>query len=237
MHKKMEAELMSIAHSILQMKNRDDIAALHKKAQELHEKLAVLLFIDDYLETSPNVTETKEVLLDKVQKAVKNNPTPKIEKKEVVEEEVKPVEVFDKPITVKNLVEETLFEIEKPAKVVEIKEEKKVLTLEEELKDTVSVDVTADLFQKEDSKASASLNDKLKQGNIQVGLNDRIAFVKHLFNHSQEDFNRVISQLNTFKTEKEAQNFIKKMVKPDYDWSGKEEYEERFVELVERRFL
>ena len=50
MHKKMEAELMSIAHSILQMKNRDDIAALHKKAQELHEKLAVLLFIDDYLE-------------------------------------------------------------------------------------------------------------------------------------------------------------------------------------------
>ncbi len=244
MHKKLESELVSIAHSILQMKNRDDIAALHKKAQELHEKLAVLLFIDDYLETTPNATETKEALISKVEKAVEEKSTLKVDKAPIVEDVkavIKEEKVVEKPIVVEDKAEvkeeKTLFEIEKPEPVLEVIKDKKVLTMEEEFKDSVSVDVTADLFQKQDKKASASLNDKLKQENIQVGLNDRIAFVKNLFNHSQEDFNRVLSQLNTFKTEKEAQNFIKKMVKPDYDWSGKEEYEERFIDLIERRFL
>lgn len=236
MHKKMESELVSIAHSILQMKNRDDIAALHKKAQELHEKLAVLLFIDDYLETTPNATETKEALVNKVEESVEKKPVAIVEKKEVVEE-IKQETIFEKPIVVEDKKEGTLFEIEKEEDVVEVKEPQKILTLEEELKDTISIDVTADLFQKEVKKTKTSLNDKLKQGNIQVGLNDRIAFVKHLFNHSQADFNRVLSQLNTFKSEKEAQNFIKKMVKPDYDWSEKEEYEERLTILIERRFL
>ncbi len=91
----------------------------------------------------------------------------------------------------------------------------------------------ADLFENAPKK---SLNDKL-QGDIQIGLNDRIAFVKNLFDGSQEDFNRVVSQLNTIKTEKEAKKFINKMVKPDYDWTDKEEFEERFISIVERKFL
>lgn len=236
MHKKLEAELVSIAHSILQMKNRDDITALHKKAQKLQEQLAVLMFIDDYLETTPEAKESREELIEKIETVVDKpievavveevNVEQKVftlEDEEVVEEE--------KPEVVLNLVPEK--------EVVEIKEIKKQLSFEEELKGTVSVDVTADLFQKSETKTKtkASLNDTLNQENIQVGLNDRIAFVKHLFNNSQADFNRVLSQLNSFKTEKEARNFIKKMVKPDYDWTGKEEYEERFLDLVDRKFL
>ena len=58
-----------------------------------------------------------------------------------------------------------------------------------------------------------------------------------MFQGSQEDFNRVLSQLNTFKTEKEAKSFINKMVKPDYDWKAKEEYSDRLFELIERKFL
>ena len=106
-------------------------------------------------------------------------------------------------------------------------------TLEDELKDTISADVVSDLFENAQKK---SLNDKL-QGDIQIGLNDRIAFVKNLFGGSQEDFNRVVSQLNSFKTQKEAKKFINKMVKPDYDWTDKEEVEERFMSIVERKFL
>ena len=81
------------------------------------------------------------------------------------------------------------------------------------------------------------MNDALFKNNIQVGLNDRIAFVKYLFDGSQEDFNRVVSQLNSFKTEKEAKRFLNKLVKPDYDWNGKEEYEQRLTDLIERKFL
>ena len=80
------------------------------------------------------------------------------------------------------------------------------------------------------------MNDKVRD-DIQIGLNDRIAFVKNLFGGSQEDFNRVVSQLNSFKTEKEAKKFINKMVKPDYNWADNEDIEQRFMYLVVRQFL
>lgn len=82
----------------------------------------------------------------------------------------------------------------------------------------------------------ATFNDNFSTA-INVGLNDRVAFVKNLFDDSNEDYNRVISQLNTFDTLQEAQEFIEDMVKPDYnDWTGKEEYQERFMEVVEKKF-
>ncbi|MGV3460315.1 MAG: hypothetical protein ACO1N9_07670 [Flavobacterium sp.] len=72
---------------------------------------------------------------------------------------------------------------------------------------------------------------------LNLGLNDRIAFEKNLFGGSGEDLNRVISQLNTFDSFDEAKEFIADMVKPDYNnWQGKEEYEERFMALVEKKF-
>jgi hypothetical protein len=75
----------------------------------------------------------------------------------------------------------------------------------------------------------------LGQGNIEIGLNDRIAFVNHLFAGSQEDFNRVLSQLNTLNSAQEASEFLDQMVKPDYNWEDKEEYVERLVELVRKK--
>lgn len=84
-------------------------------------------------------------------------------------------------------------------------------------------------------KQQRSLNERFV-GNIKLGLNDRIAFVKHLFDGSQEDLNRVVSQLNTFNTYPEAADFMENMVKPDYDWSEKEEYEERFMWHVKQKF-
>ena len=109
----------------------------------------------------------------------------------------------------------------------------KTVSLEEELQDTIPVDEIATLF---DLPVPKSLNDTLAI-NIQIGLNDRIAFVKNLFDGSQEDFNRVLSQLNTYTSEKEAMKFIKKMVKPDYDWSEQAELEARFLEIIERKFI
>ncbi|WP_233883376.1 hypothetical protein [Tenacibaculum piscium] len=106
-------------------------------------------------------------------------------------------------------------------------------TLEDELQGTISVDVMADLFEKITPKKS--LNDFLQKA-IQIDLNDRIVFVRHLFDGNQNDFNRVVSQLNTFKTESEAKRFITEMIKPDYNWSGKEIHEARLFEIIERRF-
>ena len=73
---------------------------------------------------------------------------------------------------------------------------------------------------------------------IVVALNDRIAFEKNLFGGSSEDLNRVISQLNTLDSYQEAVDFIEDLVKPDFNqWKDKEEYEQRFMQLVQQRFL
>ena len=82
-----------------------------------------------------------------------------------------------------------------------------------------------------------NLNDKLKSGTFKIGLNDKLSFIKHLFNGSAQDYNRVLSQLETFVSASEAQTFISQMIKPDYEnWEGKEVQEERFMEVVIGRY-
>lgn len=88
----------------------------------------------------------------------------------------------------------------------------------------------------QETEKPRSINDRLKKS-IQIGINDRIAFVRHLFDGSTSDYNRVLSQLNTIKSREEAMEFVQHMVKPDYNnWEGKEEYEHRFLDIVENRF-
>lgn len=47
MKKKLEAELISIAHRILKIKNKEDVRELHHETQKLYEKLSVLLFVEE----------------------------------------------------------------------------------------------------------------------------------------------------------------------------------------------
>jgi len=82
----------------------------------------------------------------------------------------------------------------------------------------------------------AKIDDGLKKG-INIGLNERLAYIKHLFGGDTADYNRVLSQLNTFTSLEEASKFIDLVVKPDYNnWQGKEAYEERFRAHIENKF-
>ena len=292
MHKKLETDLMSLAHSILQMKNKENVFLLKQKAHEIYEKLSVLAFVEEYVNATPNLKDTKEELTAVVKKAyenkklvleelaaveeietviehvaiaplaVENTPIePAVgdnSSEEEVQEEVKDaqsnevetteneMEDFTAPLeeietadatepsfdALENLIFKDTTAIDSQEGVTEVLETP-ALTLEEELADVISVDLIADLFE---PLKPTSLNNKL-QANIHIDLNDRIVFVKNLFDGSQEDFNRVVSQLNSFKTEKEANKFINKMVKPDYNWSDQEELEARFMEIIQRKFV
>ena len=288
MHKKLAADLTSLAHSILQMKNKEDVFALKTKAHEVYEKLAVLAFVEEYINNTPNPDHTKEELVTMVRNATDliDKELPEIDTEQTLQEKViESSESIEQEVeNNSSLIEEEwlqdpdiqdfLERVDEPGPwseeddkiqtvggltndkgsgfmdfqkkqdefdemdldkdgivtteeeiIEDINPSNDLPTLEEELKDTISADVVLDLF---DNAQKKSLNDKL-QGDIQIGLNDRIAFVKNLFGGSQEDFNRVVSQLNSFKTLKEAKKFINKIVKPDYDWTDKEEVEERFM--------
>ena len=77
----------------------------------------------------------------------------------------------------------------------------------------------------------------VKNALIFIGLNDKIAFIKHLFEGKSEDYERVMSQLNSFESFANAKEFLINIVKPDYNnWENKEEFEVRFLEIVENKF-
>ena len=142
------------------------------------------------------------------------------------------VKVEDVPAEVEK-VTETVFEAVTPLEEVkeEIQPEPVLETpkvLEEEVKAT---------FEKVSQEPRiSSLNDRLNKA-ITFGLNDRIGFEKKLFGGSSDDFNRVVSQLNTFDSFEEAKAFVDDFVKPDYNnWESAEEFETRFMEIVEKKF-
>ena len=258
MHKRLETDLISLAHSILQMKNKGDVFALKEKSRVIYEKLSLLAFVEEYVNTTPD-KEAQRRILSKVEKALElkdlkvadEAPVSDIEQEVTQQEEVlkvtEEVEVLKEvqsEVNVDEILEQPFDELEallsseeealkEPVSDTSDSDKTKTVSLEEELQDTIPVDEIATLF---DLPVPKSLNDTLAI-NIQIGLNDRIAFVKNLFDGSQEDFNRVLSQLNTYTSEKEAKKFIKKMVKPDYDWSEQAELEARFLEIIERKFI
>lgn len=178
------------------------------------------------------------------EKAIENEPV-----EETIEAHVEEEKEIEEEITSKE--ESSISAVEEISELEPIQEEEKVIAdvapvvetpkpsdpfAEASLGNVVLKSEYVQTIQKTETK-TMSLNDRLTRG-INIGLNDRIAFVKHLFNSNNEDYNRVISQLNTFNSHDEALSFIENMVKPDYqNWEGKEDYAERFLTIVEKKFM
>ncbi|MFV5687607.1 hypothetical protein ACM55M_03155 [Flavobacterium sp. ZT3R25] len=320
MKKKLEADLISIAHRILQLKNKSDINQLYLETQKLYEKLSVLRFVDEHFsDVKPtigiteiekkieevfdqketvqpeNKTVVEEIIVEKTglfqpaativaEKIISEETTetplekkeeivaveePAIEEEIVTEEETAIEEEITAPETPpflpafelseeeEEVEEEKVAEIETPKKpeAVQISFEDllggnysdaqfvKVHPLEN-IPTAIAIDFEEkqlDTFEEVKPEPvepkTPSLNEKLAK-NITIDLNDRIAFTKHLFGNSSEDYNRVLNQLITFDTFYETRDFIQEMVKPDYNnWEGKQDYEERFMDIIEKKFL
>ncbi len=325
MKRKLEAELISIAHRILKLKNKSELAQLQQETLKLYEKISVLRFVEEnFSDVKPTIgyasaekeveaiyearenaetdilgennaeefenteiilTETEEVndspLVDTVEEVTSEKEEEEIENSDdeeesVVDEEPEMVEdVHDEEVDDAEVIEEPEIEF---APLFEISEDEKpeiILPKQITLEDFLSEGHVEPIFVRAEQSYSnettttqknaadeiesvtkvevvetkktqfvidhhepktVSLNDSLSK-TINIGLNDRIGFEKHLFGGSSEDLNRVLSQLSTFSNFSEAEEFIQDMVKPDYNnWTGKEEYEARFMEIVEKKF-
>lgn len=82
-----------------------------------------------------------------------------------------------------------------------------------------------------------SLNETLRPNKIALDLNDRLAFMKHLFGGKSGDFERIIDMLDDLDTYEEAVDFVQSTIKPDYNnWEGKAEYEDRLMMLIANKF-
>ncbi|HLV13598.1 MAG TPA: hypothetical protein VKY41_00330 [Xanthomarina sp.] len=245
MKKKLEAELMSIAHRILKLKGQDNIDKMHKEVAALYEKLTVLKFAKENFEKDLPTIGSDSSFFGMLDMAFNNkvSDTIEFEDKTYVNVDENEQEDIMEPAIEK--IKDMVAQMPQEAQQVDILFEK--ATAEKETyQDDFDV-ITAGFDQipefepvtsenKIDTQKK-SLNDKLKSGGLHIGLNDKLAFIKHLFNGETTDYNRVISQINTSSSFEEAANLIQNVVKPDYNnWKDKEEFETRFMEILESRF-
>ena len=247
MKKKLESELVSIAHRILKLKGREDIDKMHNEVAKLYEKLTVLKFAKENFEDDMPTIGNDSSFFDMLDTAFNNKVSDNIEVEDKTYVNLDEVEddAIMEPVMekIKDMVAQMPEETQQVDTLIENTLAKDVTTTIEF--ETIDSDFAVmpefepleDAQKREAELAKTSLNDTLKGRRLQIGLNDKLAFTKHLFDSKNEDYDRVISQINTLDSLAEARTLIFDMIKPDYNnWQGKEEFEERFIEIVEGKF-
>lgn len=245
MKKKLESELMSIAHRILKLKGKEDVMKMHVEVGQLYEKLSVLKFAHENFDKGIPTIGSDSSFFSMLDEAFNNKISDNIEREDKIYINLDEVEDdgIMEPVmkSIKDMVSLMPQDVEEEAVIVESKKEKnKNHDFDELTADFKDIPVFDPITTKQHSfreDVKKSLNDKLKTRSFNIGLNDKIAFIKHLFDGSREDYERVMSQVTTADSYVEAQNLIQNIVKPDYNnWKGKEEFEDRFMGIVESKF-
>ena len=81
-----------------------------------------------------------------------------------------------------------------------------------------------------------NINDQFAK-TLSIDINDRLAFIKNLFNDDKINYERVISQIITFESWSEVQKFLNTQVKIEYNnWEGKEDVVDRFLSILQNNF-
>lgn len=233
---------MSIAHRILKLKGKDDIDKMHQEVATLYEKLTVLKFAKENLDDEMPTIGNDSSFFDMLDVAFNNKVSDNIEIEDRVYvdlDESDHDEIMEPAIEkIKDMVAQMPQEAEAIDAIFE-KAGTKTQVHTSNLEDIVVDFLEEPVFEpvnKQTAEVKKSLNDKLKKG-LNIGLNDKIAFIKHLFDGKNEDYDRVLSQINTSSSYKEAFDLIQNIIKPDYNnWKGKEEFEGRFMAIVESKF-
>ncbi|TYA60167.1 hypothetical protein [Formosa maritima] len=245
MKKKLEAELMSIAHRILKLKGKDDVDLMHKEVAALYEKLTVLKFAKENFDNDLPTIGSDSSFFGMLDAAFNNKVSDNIEfenKTYINLDEVEEDDIMEPAIEkIKDMVAQMPLEAQHVDAIFEkaIPNKQNHKNDFEELTAGFNEIPEFDPVDKVQTKdeVKKSLNDKLKSGGLHIGLNDKLAFIKHLFDGKAADYDRVLSQINTSRSFNEAENLIQNVVKPDYNnWKDKEEFETRFMEILESKF-
>jgi hypothetical protein len=248
MKKKLRLSIQALARDLLADEKLGDVKQLKETAARLHEQLTVLHFLETKLmedeeeisvdqsmdsksfreqnwfrEPEPvPAPEHSEEIIEPVMEKIKDLVAQMPQEGEQVDELLK--EILPQARLMKNDKDD----LEQNYRETPVFERKSTSTRQVEDQDEVAVTTS--------SPSSKSLNEKLHRG-LQIGLNDRLAFIKHLFDGNTEDYKRVLSQISTLGSFQEAKAFIRGKVKPEYNyWLKKEVYADRFMTIVERSF-
>ncbi|MEM7085829.1 MAG: hypothetical protein AAF489_06580 [Bacteroidota bacterium] len=267
MKKQLQSQINNLAKQILSESDSKNTTKMKETALRLYEKLTVLEYLEvqilgeeDHQKNEGSLDsksyrennwfkepepvpqpEDREELIEPVMEKIKDIVAQMPEESQKVDallEEVLPKKEYHKNDLeefASNFQEMPVFE-RKEETTTSVKVDKKITT---DLDTKVELEKEAEVPERttnNDVSKPKSLNDSITRG-IHIGLNDRLAFIKHLFDGKTEDYTRVLSQINTQPTFQEAEDFIKGKVKPSYNyWLNKDEYTKRFMKIIEKSY-
>jgi hypothetical protein len=225
MKEKLEQEVVQLAQKIINnplfLKHS---GLLLQEIRSIYEKLTILNFLEKNIKDEQEIKKLSQDI-EKIYSQVENTQTENTEKHQE---------------TPKIHEEKNFEKIDFSEKINQNVETKNSPFLED-----ILAQVPQDLVFEQKSSINEqvkepikTLNDKIVSNqNIQIGLNDKLAFIKHLFNGLSEDYTKALLVINQYHSEKECLQFIQQKIKPNYNnWLGKEEYEERFMAIVTKKF-
>ncbi|MFM1879483.1 MAG: hypothetical protein RLZZ241_2349 [Bacteroidota bacterium] len=228
MRQKIKEELSQLAKDIIEDPGLETLAALYLRSRALYEKVSALKYVEEQLQhlelgVAPNeIGERFEFMANAVLNENKKVPESNPHQEDLI---VSGIE------TIKHMVSEMTDEDELEEVLLRLLNRRGIAT---NFKKEVS---TPSKFVKE-TQVPKSLNDAIDHQQVKIGLNDRLAFVKQLFDGDNLAFDQAIKELSSMETQVQCELYLEQTIKPNYNnWLGKEEYEVRLKALILRRFI
>lgn len=146
----------------------------------------------------------------------------------------------DKQLSLDEVISDTVKEKLEKAQISFIDDVDDSAKIEEKTEPIEPV-ASASLNQKFSENKTTSLGDKLKKAPITdltkaIGVNAKFLFMNDLFKGENEVYKEAVNRLNQFSSFDEASGYIMEL-KAKFAWDEENQSVERFVELVERRYL
>ena len=227
MTEKIKMALNAWAEKVLKDQAQWDTDQVHQAIQKLYELSVCHKILMQDSAPATDLWKRQQAELSSVLETLTGTSKTKKEDKED-EFEVPPMME-----TIKNMVTE-MPEPENYERLFEaVKEPPVFVPKNAEESESTPADLAHTLTETEERK---NLNDQFAQS-LSIDLNDRLAFIKHLFGENVSAYEAVISQIVNYNTWDEVDEFIQTKVKVEYPhWKDKEALEARFITTLQNNF-
>ena len=206
----LKAELTLLAQEIIRDIHKKDIKDIYKNSRKLYEKTNAIHQLSKLMDQK----SLEELFLEE------NGEEPPVKDEPFLNQHV---------VEVENQVEKQSYN--------EVPVPQEMRKKEKAEGSNIYKSVTNMKFIPKKEEEKLKIIDKGEFKEMNIGLNDKIAFIRHLFNNDSTTYNKVIQDLNNFDSYETALSYLNNEVKPKFNnWENKDEYEFRLIQLLELKF-
>ena len=223
MTEKIKTALVQWATNIIKDQSNWDDEKTHDAIQKIYELSIFQKMLIDQEEIDQSLWERHQKKLDEV-----INSLTEVSNKEKTKDD--DMEVAPMMETIKNMVTE-MPEPETYEKLFESARTSPTFTSKKNESIRNRLDTEQDF-----SNDKKNINDQFSK-KLSVDNNERLAFIKHLFDGDTINYERVLNQTLTLGSWSEVSNLISSKVKIEYNnWKGKEDIADRFLTVLQKSF-